>query len=75
MTDPVEVRIVGATAAQLTYLAGVALGGLVLVVFLRRRTVIPLAATRTARVLRRAAQRIEDAGLDIARTTPKENTT
>lgn len=67
MSEPVDIRIVGTTRAQLVYLAGVSLGVAVLVVIVRRRTLVPLAATRTARALRRFAQRIEDAGLDVAR--------
>lgn len=65
--EAVDVRIVGATRAQLASIVGALVVVAVFVVVQRRRTVIPFAATRTARTLRRAAQRIEDAGLDLAR--------
>lgn len=68
MTDTVPVRIVGTTRAQLVSFASVVAVIGVLVIVQRRKTLLPLAATRCARKLRTIAQRIEDAGLDIART-------
>ena len=66
-TDPVRVRLVGDTRAQLVgvLLTAATVAGLVVAVRWRRYG--PLVATRTARKLRELAQRIEDAGLDIAR--------
>lgn len=67
MTDPVRVRIVGERGAQL-FGAAVTVATLIAVVaYARRRHYVPLVATRTARKLRALAQRIEDAGLDIAK--------
>jgi len=72
--DPVQVRLVGNASAQLVGVAAVAALVVGVVVAARWKHYGPYLATRTARKLRAfaartdaAAQRIEDAGLNIAR--------
>jgi hypothetical protein len=67
MTDPVRVRLVGDTRAQLVGAAITLATFVVVIAYARRRHYLPFLATRTARRLRSVAQRIEDAGLDAAR--------
>lgn len=68
--QPVKVRLVTDPGSRVAGFVAVVLVAGVVVLAARWKHYGPLLATRTARRLRRAAQVIEDRGLDIAR--PKE---
>lgn len=68
--QPMKVRIVTDPGSRVAGLVTVVLAAGVVVLVARWKHYGPYLATRTARRLRRAAQVIEDRGLDIAR--PKE---